>query len=87
MNNTMMNVDTDLKSKIKDYIIESTLDDVEKINDNTLIFEEGTLDSMGLLFLIEFLKDEFNIETNDEELVVENFQSINSILNFVEQKI
>jgi acyl carrier protein len=87
MNNTMMNVDTDLKSKIKDYIIESTLDDVEKINDNTLIFEEGILDSMGLLFLIEFLKDEFNIETNDEELVVENFQSINSILNFVEQKI
>ncbi|RED38621.1 acyl carrier protein [Winogradskyella eximia] len=83
----MMNVDTDLKSKIKDYIIESTLDDVEKINDNTLIFEEGILDSMGLLFLIEFLKDEFNIETNDEELVVENFQSINSILNFVEQKI
>tara|TARA_R110002111_G_scaffold245501_2_gene307896 strand:- start:4521 stop:4784 length:264 start_codon:yes stop_codon:yes gene_type:complete len=87
MNNTMMNIDTDLKSKIKDYIIESTLDDVEKINDNTLIFEEGILDSMGLLFLIEFLKDEFNIETNDEELVVENFQSINSILNFVEQKI
>jgi len=87
MNNIMMNVDTDLKSKIKDYIIESTLDDVEKINDNTLIFEEGILDSMGLLFLIEFLKDEFNIETNDEELVVENFQSINSILNFVEQKI
>ncbi|WP_405570602.1 acyl carrier protein [Winogradskyella sp. Asnod2-B02-A] len=83
----MMNVDTDLKSKIKNYIIESTLDDVEKINDDTLIFEEGILDSMGLLFLIEFLKDEFNIETNDEELVVENFQSINSILNFVEQKI
>lgn len=82
-----MHVEIDIKSKIKDYIIESTLDDVEKIKDNTLIFEEGILDSMGLLFLIEFLKEEFNIETSDEELVVENFESINSILTFVEKKI
>lgn len=87
MNHHVMNVELGLKNKIKDYIIESTLDDVEKIKDNTLIFEEGILDSMGLLFLIEFLKEEFNIETSDEELVVENFESINSILTFVEKKI
>ena len=42
---------------------------------------------MGLLFLIEFLKEEFTVETQDEELVVENFESINSIVAFVESKL
>lgn len=86
MNDLIMHLETDTKAKIKDYILESTFDDVQKITDDTLIFEEGVLDSMGLLFLIEFLKEEFNIVTNDDELVVENFQSINSIMTFVENK-
>ena len=82
-----MQTEINTKNKIRDYIIESTFDDVDKLTDETLIFEEGILDSMGLLFLIEFLKDEFNITTNDDELVVENFQSINSIMSFIENKI
>jgi len=81
-----MHIDTERRTKVRNYIIESTFDDVEKIKDDTLIFEEGILDSMGLLFLIEFLQEEFNLSTSDEELVVENFQSINNILTFIESK-
>ncbi|WP_233267519.1 acyl carrier protein [Algibacter sp. L1A34] len=81
-----MEKEIDIKNKIRDYIIESTFDDVKKITDETLIFEEGVLDSMGLLFLIEFLKEEFGITTNDEELVIDNFQSINSIVTFIKNK-
>jgi len=81
-----MHIDTERRTKVRNYIIESTFDDVEKIKDDTLIFEEGILDSMGLLFLIEFLQEEFNLTTSDEELVVENFQSINNILTFIESK-
>ncbi len=78
---------TETKSKIRDYILESTFDDVENITDDTLIFEKGVLDSMGLLFLIEFLKEEFGVTTNDDELVVENFESINNIVTFLESKL
>lgn len=74
------------KNKIRDYILESTFDDVANITDDTLIFEKGVLDSMGLLFLIEFLKEEFGVTTNDDELVVENFESINNIVAFLESK-
>ena len=81
-----MHIETDIKTKIKNYIIQSTFDDIEKIKDDTLIFEEGILDSMGLLFLIEFLQEEFNLTTSYEELVVENFQSINNIIAFIESK-
>ncbi len=75
------------KNKIREYILESTFDDVENITDDTLIFEKGVLDSMGLLFLIEFLKEEFGVTTNDDELVVENFESINNIVTFLESKL
>lgn len=76
-----------IKNKIKDYIIKSTLSDTKNIVDDTLIFETGLLDSMGLLFLIEFLKEEFNVEVTDEELLPSNFESINSIIGFIEAKI
>tara|TARA_R110000868_G_scaffold293806_2_gene554306 strand:+ start:17830 stop:18078 length:249 start_codon:yes stop_codon:yes gene_type:complete len=75
------------KNKVKEYILQSTLADVKKIEDDTLIFESGLLDSMGLLFLIEFLKEEFNVETNDDELIVENFESINNIVSYLERKL
>jgi acyl carrier protein len=77
----------EIKNKIRDYIIKSTFDDVKNITDKTLIFEEGVLDSMGLLFLIEFLKEEFNVTTNDDELVVKNFESINNIVAFLNTKL
>ncbi len=86
MNEPIIYSETDIKTKIKNYILESTFDDVEKITDETLIFEEGVLDSMGLLFLIEFLKEELGVTTNDDELVEENFESINKIVAFLESK-
>ena len=82
-----METQINFKSRIKEYIIESTFEDVQNITDETLIFEEGVLDSMGLLFLIEFLQEEFKVTTNDDELVVENFESINKIVTFLNNKL
>jgi len=76
-----------LKEGIKNYIIEASLEDADKIKDNTLIFDTGLLDSMGLLFLIEFLNENYQVEVNDEELNPKNFDSIDSIVSFVEGKL
>lgn len=76
-----------VKAKVKEYIQKAALGNADQIADDTLIFETGLLDSMGLLFLIEFLKEEFSVETQDEELVVENFESIKNIVAFVEGKL
>ena len=85
--NLNMTAEIETKIKVKDYIVESTLANVNSIANDTLIFESGLLDSMGLLFLIEFLKEEFGITTNDDELIVENFESINNIVDFIESKL
>ena len=76
-----------IKVDVKKYIIETSLSEANSITDDTLIFDNGLLDSMGLLFLIEFLNENYKIEVNDEELNPENFESINSIVSFVQNKI
>lgn len=85
--NTETETKIDTKTKIRNYIIETTLGETENIKDDTLIFETGLMDSMGFLFLIEFINEEFGVATNDDELIVENFESINNISAFLDNKL
>jgi acyl carrier protein len=72
--------------KVREYIVGATFTDASKISEDSLIFKEGYLDSMGLISLISFLEEDFGISTQDRDLVEENFESINAISNFVLQK-
>jgi acyl carrier protein len=49
--------------------------------------EKGIIDSTGMLELINFIEDEFNIKVDDEELVPENLDSVDNIVNFLDSKI
>ncbi|MFO7939148.1 MAG: acyl carrier protein [Bacteroidales bacterium] len=77
---------TSLKEKVHQFIADNTFSDVSLIQDDTLIFKEGYFDSMGFLTLISFLEDEFGVKTEDKDFVEENFESINAIARYVEQK-
>ena len=79
--------DKQIRERIRDYLIEATLSDGNAIQDDTLLFDQGIFDSMGLLQLIDFLREEFDVHTNDNELVIENFESLNSIVRYVLDKI
>ena len=46
----------------------------------------GIIDSMGVIKLVVFLEKTFGIVVADEDVVPENFQSLNCIVKFVEQK-
>ena len=81
-----MTVQESIKSDIRRYILEASLTNKDEIGDATLIFDVGLLDSMGLLFLIEYINEKHKIEVNEEELNPENFESIDSIAAFIESK-
>jgi acyl carrier protein len=76
----------EIKKQIYDYVFNSTFLNKEKIQEETLIFKEGFLDSMGLVSLITFLEDTFKIQTSDQDLIEQNFESINAIHQFVIKK-
>lgn len=80
-------IEKEIKKRLHKYIVKETMSESNHIMDDTLIFEEGIFDSIGLLLLIEFIKDEFKVTTNDDELIVDNFESINSITRFIKNKL
>jgi acyl carrier protein len=75
-----------IKEIIKEQIHQSTYVEKNKIQDNSLIFKEGYFDSMGFVVLITFLEEKFSIKIVDEDLIEENFESINAITDFVIRK-
>jgi acyl carrier protein len=75
-----------IKQKVTNYILESTFAEKEKITDTTLIFKEGFFDSMGFVMLLGFLEENFGTMPQDNDLVEENFESINAITEFVIKK-
>ena len=54
-------------------------------NDDQLL-QSGFVDSLGILEVVTFLEGEFQITVTDEDLLPENFQSIECIGAFVQSK-
>lgn len=81
-----MNI-SEVIENVQSYIIKESCTDEVDVQCDTLIFESNLLDSMGFLFLIDYLKEQFNIEVEDNELINDNFKSINSISEFIFEKL
>ena len=76
----------EIKEKVRDFIKNETAYSDDTITDESMIFNEGYLDSMGFVMLTTFIEEEFGIHIVDSELVEENFESINAITDFVVNK-
>lgn len=50
------------------------------------LLEQRIIDSLGILRLVTYLEGVHGIRIMDGDVVPENFQSLNSIVRFVEQK-
>ena len=75
-----------MKEKVRNYIVQTSHADADKVKNESLIFKEGFFDSMGFIMLITFLEKEFGIKTVDSDLIEENFESINAITEFIQRK-
>ena len=64
-------------------IIESITGEVVK--EDTDLIEEGILDSFDMVSLVLELQDAFDITIDVSELLPENFQSANTIAEFINQ--
>ena len=55
-----------------------------KLNENEDLLSAGILDSLAILQLVAFIEDQFGIKVPDEDVVFENFQSINALTAYLE---
>jgi acyl carrier protein len=79
-----MEIATRVRTFIKDQILHGE-DGVVETEDSPLL--NGALDSVGLLQLVAFLEEEFDIEIDDAEIVPEHFSTVSRIQELVKQRI
>jgi len=79
-----MQIDT-IILRIREFLV-TKFPRVQKLNNNENLLENDLLDSLAILDVVAFLESEFRITMTDEELIPENFESIQSLANFVEKK-
>ena len=53
---------------------------------NQPLISSGILDSLGLLQLMSFIKQQFGVAVQDGEVIPDNFQTIRRISTFIEGK-
>lgn len=78
-----------IEDKIKVYILDNFLftDDQEALAREDSFMEKGIVDSTGMLEIIYFIEDEFEVKVDDDEMVPENLDSVSNIARFLEKKI
>ena len=76
-----MNTIEMLKQFISDELAPEN--NVENLDENDSLLESGIIDSMGILKLITFIEDNFEIKIEAEELIPENFETLYAISNMI----
>ncbi len=81
-----MNEFDNTKERLFEYVKKSTATDLSKLGSTTLLFKEGVFDSMAFVLLIDYIEETFGIKPSDEDLIEENFESINAITRYILRK-
>jgi acyl carrier protein len=73
---------------IRDYIVDNILNGQDdpplSVEDN--LIESGIIDSLGIMSLLMFIEEKFAIAINPDDLIPENFSSVQSITCTVDRQ-
>ena len=58
----------------------------EKLADSDSLLSKGIIDSTGVLELVGFLEENYQIAVEENELVPDNLDSINNLVNYIQNK-
>jgi len=77
-----------VKKQLRDYIVENFLfgDTETEFSDTDSFMEKGILDSTGILDVILYLEENFNMKVEDDELIPDNLDSVDNLTAFIERK-
>jgi acyl carrier protein len=78
----------EIKNKLREFLTDNFLlgKASGEIGDKDSFLESGIVDSTGILEFVGFLQDTWSIEVADEELLPENFDSLENLTAFVLRK-
>ncbi|MET1256772.1 acyl carrier protein [Aliikangiella maris] len=80
----------DVSNKIKQLLIETlSLDlSIEQLDDDTLLLGNiPEFDSMAIVSILTALEEHFEFTVEDDDLSADVFESIETLINFVEKRV
>lgn len=80
----MTAIEADVRQYISDKLLFGRTDVV--VGGDTSFLESGLIDSTGVLELVAYLEEKFQIKVEDEDLIPANLDSVNALVRFVENK-
>lgn len=78
----------DIRAQVRAYLAENFMfsDDGFDLGDDASLLEEGIVDSTGVLELVMFIEETFELEVADEEIVPDNLDSVSNLASFIRRK-
>lgn len=78
----------DIRQTLRQYIQDNFMMGLssQAIGDDDSLLDNNVIDSTGVLELIAFLEEKFQIKVEDAELLPENLDSISALAGFVHRK-
>ncbi|MBI5181002.1 MAG: acyl carrier protein [Nitrospirae bacterium] len=76
-----------IEEQVRQFVTENFLfSEEKKVSDTDSFLENGIIDSTGVLELVSFVEEKFNVKVKDEEMIPENLDSINNLVKFIKKK-
>ena len=77
-----------IKERIRQYLAENFLFSSNgfDLGDDVSLLEEGVIDSTGVLELVLFVEESYGVQVGDDEIVPENFDSVNNLAAYIERR-
>jgi acyl carrier protein len=77
-----------IREALRQYVLENCLftDDGSRLDDKASFLETGLLDSTGILEIIMFVEDTFDIKVLDDEMLPDNLDGIDLLVAYVQRK-
>ena len=75
-----------MKEELIEYIKKEFVEDPdEEIDENTPLMSSGLIDSLSIVSLVAFVDKKFGVKIPDEKGTVENFETVNQIMEIISQ--
>jgi methoxymalonate biosynthesis acyl carrier protein len=85
-----MKMSMDIKETIKAFIYNEILDSQEnkaiQLTDDKELLNSNLLNSLGVVKLMGFIEEKFNIDVVDENIDLKDFESITAVCNLISRK-
>jgi acyl carrier protein len=75
-----------MKEELIAYIMKEFVEDPDQeIDETTLLISSGLIDSLSIVSLVAFIDKKFGVKIPDEKGTVDNFETINKIIETINE--